>query len=556
MAFISSIRIRGFRSVPQETLTDLGGLAALVGRNSSGKSNVLRAISLFFSDEVEPGSAFDPSRDFYYRSDSKKKREVEVSVEFDLPEGFNFRSGTEAITQKLGRQFTISRSWSFDQQRSVHVTTSARNERGEVEDAQSVAEQFLALLNFRYITNRVQPRDVLALESRKLAGVLVRRIRRTEGIEEFLQSLQSTSGRFLRPANDALSNSGAPMANMEIATARALGEMLQVGGLRAVGKHGRPVEDEDWGAGHQALGLYEVLRLLDTDYGTNFGWKQATLWLVEEPESGLQQELQTYLAGEFASWAGSPEAKHQILMTTHSPVFTMAASSGYWVEMDDAGSTTLLETQIHDLVRDATERGVSPWIQPVLSYPDRTVVLVEGSTDADTLEHIARLSGVTGYKFLHLPRLDPTVPRGGADQITSYLKTHSGLISHRPPNAPLVVLMDWDVDDHQMELARKAYGDGASKRVIRADLKHADPEIGSEFRGIERFYPPSLIRAAETEGEITLLHSKESPKLGVRKNQLLAAKGALRDRVLATTKADDLSELRAVLEQVIAASAM
>lgn len=554
MAFISSIKIRGFRSIPQGTLNDLGGLAALVGRNSSGKSNVLRAISLFFSNEVEPGSVFDSSRDFYYRLNSKKKREVEVAVEFDLPETFNFRPGTEAIEQKLGRQFTIVRSWSFDSQRLVQVHTSAMKNGEEVIDGALLAEQFLTLLNFRYITNRIQPRDVLALESKRLAGVLVRRIRRTEGIDAFLESLQSTAGRFLQPANTALNDSGAPMADMEMATAQALGEMLQVGGLRATGKHGRPVEDEDWGAGHQALGLYEVLRLLDTDYGTNFGWKQATLWLIEEPESGLHQELQTYLAGELADWAGNPDAKHQIVMTTHSPVFTMAASCGYWVEMDETGNTALVERPIHNLVRDATERGVSPWTQPVLSYPDRTVVLVEGGIDADALEHTAGLAGLTGYKFLPLPKLDPAVPRGGADQIVTYLKNYGGLISHRQPTAPFVVLMDWDVSDAQMGQAQKAYGDGGDRRVIRADEAHADPDLGPEFRGVERFYPVKLIEAAESDGEIALLHSKESPRLSVRKRDLDAAKGSLRDRLLALTELDDLTELAAVLDQVISAS--
>jgi len=555
MAFISAVHIRGFRSLANQELRDLEGLAALVGRNSSGKSNALRALSLFFTDQVEPGQPFNPDRDFYYRPGSKKKREIQITVEFDLPKEFKFRAGTDEIEARLGRQFVITRDWHLDRQRSVVTTTTASRGGLAVADGDQLAAQFLKFINFRYITNRVQPREVLALESKRLAAVLVRRIRQTRGADDFLKSLASTAGRFLKPADQALKGSGAPIADIEMSTARALGEMLQVGGLRATGRHGGSVEDEQWGSGHQALGLYEVLRLIDADYGTDFGWKQATLWLIEEPEAGLHEELQTYLGGEFSRWTEDRPSKHQILMTTHSAVFSMAATSGYWVEMDDDGATTLTKRPIHELVRDAQERGISPWTQPVLSYPDRTIVLVEGEIDADVLQHVADLRQQKEIRFLPLPRMDPAIPSGGADQIIAYLKKFGGLISHRRPTAPLIVLLDYDVSDKQLDDARKAYGTGAATRVIRADPIAADPSVTEDFTGIERFYPTSVLEAADAAHEIDLLRSKHNPLLRVRKKSFDSAKAALRARILRASDIDDVPELSRLIDQVRAAMA-
>ncbi len=43
MRLIKSIQIEGFRSIQAATLSPLTGFTSFVGKNSSGKSNVLRA---------------------------------------------------------------------------------------------------------------------------------------------------------------------------------------------------------------------------------------------------------------------------------------------------------------------------------------------------------------------------------------------------------------------------------------------------------------------------------------------------------------------------------
>ena len=51
---IKRVQVRGFRSIYDATIDELGHRSVLVGKNSSGKSNFLRALNLFFTDESQP----------------------------------------------------------------------------------------------------------------------------------------------------------------------------------------------------------------------------------------------------------------------------------------------------------------------------------------------------------------------------------------------------------------------------------------------------------------------------------------------------------------------
>lgn len=70
MDIIKKIEIKHFRSFdggkdqPKVRIDDLKDFNIFSGANDSGKSNVLRALNLFFNDEISPGIKFDKDRDF------------------------------------------------------------------------------------------------------------------------------------------------------------------------------------------------------------------------------------------------------------------------------------------------------------------------------------------------------------------------------------------------------------------------------------------------------------------------------------------------------------
>ena len=86
MLKVESIRIRNFRSISHCELTNCGGFNVLIGKNNSGKSNILSAINAFFSaiedgDVVCLDSLIDQEVDFHH---NKVDIPVEIALTFVL----------------------------------------------------------------------------------------------------------------------------------------------------------------------------------------------------------------------------------------------------------------------------------------------------------------------------------------------------------------------------------------------------------------------------------------------------------------------------------------
>lgn len=553
MKLIQRVKVSGLRSILEANLASTGHLTSLAGKNSSGKSNFLRALNMFFNNEVEAGKPPVFIRDHRVQPKSKKKKRIEVQVTFSVPSRFKFRPDLRALEAGTNLTFEISRKWELDEQRKVVDALEFIVDENPVEGGPELARQFINLVHFRYIPNRAVPANVLREEADSIAKFITMRMKRGPGAEELLESFQRAAATSLRTASEAFEHSGAPISDLSVSAPESLAEMLQIFGFQAVSGHGTAVSDTEWGAGHQAYLLYEILKAVDTDYGQFFGWRQANIWGVEEPESGLHRDLEVQLATRFREWSHDEDLKLQILQTTHSPVFAMASDVGLWVEID-SGATTAEVMAVPKLVRAAEERGVSHWVQPILAYPWNPVVLVEGPRDVRALEHVAGILGFGDLRFFALPDLDPAQRGGGRDQIVRWLRQNGGLIAHRPEMCPLIVLLDWETSDQDLESARAAYGGGGERLVLRMNSKYCDPGLSRDFHGIERFYPIGIVEEAANAGEFQIGRSSGEP-LSISKSQLERAKGPLLRRLTEVKTPEELVTLERILREVRAATA-
>lgn len=547
MRLITGISIRGLRSIQNGSLDTVGALTALVGRNSSGKSNLLRALNLFFNDEIEPGKRLLLQRDYHSRPQARRRKEVRIEVSFVLPTNFRFRKSLAPLRKAIGQEFSIRRTWGLDERQAHIVDTELLRNGQAVAKGEEWARQFLQLVTFRYIPNRTVPAALLRDESRDIASSIFAKMHES-GAQNLLAAMKTAADRLLKRAAESMDKTGAPMTQPSIASPESLADLLSVSGFQARGVHGNVVRDEEWGSGNQAFFLYEVLQAIDTNYSRSFGWKQAAIWGVEEPESGLHRDLETRLADEFRTWCTDPSLKLQIIQTTHSPIFTMASDVGYWVDISD-GASTLAASNIPSLVRDAERRGVSGWVQPILAYPTNPVVLVEGTSDAEILAHVAAITGFDRLRFLALSELDAAERGGGKDAIAGYIRKHGGLLGNRPKEAPLMLLFDWDVSNEEVDKARKAYGTEGAIAVLRMNPAHCDPQMSEDFRGIERFFPPRIIREAASAGDFVIGDARGKP-LSISASQLSIAKQRLRSRIRACTQQADLPSLVAVVRDI------
>ena len=153
MHLISTIEVEGFRSIRKGKVDDLGDFTALAGLSNSGKSNLLRALNAFFSGQSEPGRPLNLATDYHRPSLAKKQaRKIRITVEFTLPSTFSFRQDLKPVETLLsGTTFTITREWTRRQPLGIFFL----NGRALTLDEQQKLEQFLQLINFRYIPNRV-----------------------------------------------------------------------------------------------------------------------------------------------------------------------------------------------------------------------------------------------------------------------------------------------------------------------------------------------------------------------------------------------------------------
>ncbi|MEV6640264.1 AAA family ATPase [Amycolatopsis sp. NPDC051371] len=75
MDIIKRISIENFRSLRSLNVDLVRDYNSIVGLNSSGKSNVLRALNLFFNDSIDPSSLnLSMERDFSDYAPRRKKK--------------------------------------------------------------------------------------------------------------------------------------------------------------------------------------------------------------------------------------------------------------------------------------------------------------------------------------------------------------------------------------------------------------------------------------------------------------------------------------------------
>lgn len=116
MLRIKRIHIKNFRSIVNSSI-NVQQMNIFVGLNDAGKSNVLKALNLFFNGETEPGCQFDFATDYscYAPIRKRKAKEVTVEIEFEIPK--HYKDHDDVVWTKIwrdgGLHYDSSKEWTF-----------------------------------------------------------------------------------------------------------------------------------------------------------------------------------------------------------------------------------------------------------------------------------------------------------------------------------------------------------------------------------------------------------------------------------------------------------
>lgn len=384
---IKSITIKNFRSIRRGTIK-AGAFNVLVGVNDAGKSNVLKALNLFFNDKVDSDSPFNYQRDFssLFPKKSKEAKVITISVQLDIPGSF-----------MDGGIYTWRKVWN----RTGRVVDEIVNENGEKPASRSRVPDALRKIKYRYVP-AVKSLDYY----RTLLGDLYSSVSASldptlqKSIEAFSESLGSYTESITRDVFKRLELSSQLTVPTDL---KEIFKALIFLTNRQGEKDSVPLTAR--GDGIQARHIPIILKYIaeEDQRSRNQGsTRVTTIWGFEEPENGLELANAFALADEFIEYSNSL----QIFLTTHSPAFYMKKEQeGVNVFYVEKSSGDNKETKIiaeNSTAKIADEMGLMPLVAPFIAeqakkleiaqeiynknfLTDVPTILVEGETDVEYL---------------------------------------------------------------------------------------------------------------------------------------------------------------------------
>lgn len=322
MPKIRRVAIKNFRSISELTMgaTDL---TVIVGDNDCGKSNVLRALNLFFNDRTNPDTEFNFSDDYNRFAERRAKRapEIEVQVDLELPASYRKNNGDLVRWRKRWRADGLQDD---DDYFGIRLEKRKRgkgfNEIVVPIEGRSRVPSLLSRIQFEYVP-AVRSADFF----RTLRGRIFQVIANASE-----QRVRQSSGQFEGVISEAVSGLLADIGTELKDTSRLslpndLTPLFQSLDFLAGEKS---ISLDNRGDGIKARYIPLILKFIAERSRDAAGIAPTFIWAYEEPENNLEFRRAQALADAFHKLAEGELS--QVLLTTHSPVF-------YNMHEDDAG---------------------------------------------------------------------------------------------------------------------------------------------------------------------------------------------------------------------------
>jgi len=420
---IKSIHIINFRSIRNINI-NLLNMNVFVGLNDVGKSNVLKALNLFFNNKADYDSEFDFQRDFSYLFPEKSHsaKEITIVLEFDVPSSFR-NSGI----------YTWKKVW----RRTGLAVDSILDKDGNTTPTRSRIPITLRRIKFRYVP---------AVKSKEYYKYLLSELFLTaaaslnsplvNSTQDFVKVIQN----YTEQIHDEVNNRIGIESRLTIPS--DMTDMFKTLIFMTNGKEdGVSVPLDMRGDGIQARHIPIILKYLaDEDQKTrNQGSSKITsIWGYEEPENGIEL-LKTYeLADSFREYS----EQIQLFITTHSPAFYKREEQEdykiFYVSKDSKNETTISDSI--NLAEIGETMGLMPLVAPYIADKEKELkerlkqakdellydiptIFVEGKTDKIYIELAIREFSTQLTEMLdnNQLKLFSKEAEGGCKQISNWV---------------------------------------------------------------------------------------------------------------------------------------
>ena len=355
MQIITKIEIRKFRSIKSLTHTlQPSDLNIFVGQNDQGKSNVLRALNLFFNGETDVGQKFRFSDDYCYHANKGKGTSEEVKIDLNIKPRKPFKS-PEIVKW--------SRQWKKDGS-VVEIMTNAKN--NEVLPIKNNVRKWLEKLRYRYVPaiKGGEYFNSLMGELHEVINAVHEEILKDQGqgfisgIQDITKDITSESSQQIGIANTIQVPSDFRVLFSNLDFDSTLGE--------------NTYHLKQRGDGIKVRHIPVILKYM-AEHERNISIpgfvKPDTIWGFEEPENNLELRYAFELEKSFQKYSKDI----QIFLTTHSPAFYALDKTDtekvktFFVSQDSSGCTNLKSVS-KDETDDIHEKmGLLPIITPYLA---------------------------------------------------------------------------------------------------------------------------------------------------------------------------------------------
>ena len=304
---IEEITIENFRSI-QSAHIKTDRLNLFVGNNDAGKSNVLKALNLFFNGETDYDVPYDFDRDYskLAKQIAKKAPEVKITLKISLPSTYT------------DKQVIWTKKWRKDSEGISPHTNDIKTPNKEKTTQFTKSDTFVKNISYKYIPTIKSEeyfQHLLGDLYKSLSGLTDDKL--SKKIASLRDELQKQTLDITEDIQDSM--------GLESKLTVEFYEFFRMLQFKTSINPQSGVSLKQRGDGIRTRHIPKILKFIhdSTTKGLTKGTVQLnTVWGYEEPETAIELSACFGFANEFLEYSKNIP----IFITTHSPAFYALAS--------------------------------------------------------------------------------------------------------------------------------------------------------------------------------------------------------------------------------------